>query len=338
MPSLTGALLVLVFMISPSLATAKSYTYDSYRIWGLNDATREGIQSGDINQRGAVVGTYLQSDAAGVLHYHGFTIDQGRLTYPVDYQGATSTVLLAINRSNTAVGVVQVKNGADQAPRIYGVVHDRFGFRLVDHPNALFTALTSINERGHMAGYYRDAGSKAIVGFIYRNGRFIDLKAEVPQLVSVSGIDDKGRVSGVYAGFSAPFWAKAQRADLLTTPTGVYGPQGLTPWVFINNRGELAGSSSGTGFLWKAGALRQIVIPGATATVVEDLNHLGHLALTGTLGGLRQSYVYERGGYTRLDVTDAAESRTLGLNTRGEVVGAYAVSPKAVFDRLYVAH
>ena len=329
--------LALILMI-PALANAKSYTYDSYRIWGLSNAARgEGIQSGDINLKGQVVGTYRQLDGAGVLHYHGYTLKDGQMTYPIDYQGATNTVLLAVNRSGTATGVTQVKNGTDTEPRIYGVVLDRLGFRLVDHPNAVYTALTAINDRGEIAGYYKDRGTQAVTGFIYRNGRFLDLKAQIPQLISVTGIDGRGRVSGVYAGFNAPFWSKNKQAELLTTPTGVYGPQGLAPWVFINNRGELAGSSSGSGFLWKAGSLRQIVIPGASSTVVEDLNQAGHLALTGSLGGLRQSFVYDRGQYFRLDVTDAAESRALGLNEARAVVGAYAVAPQGVFDRLYVA-
>lgn len=335
-----GVLLALILFLTAPLSMARSYTYDSYRIWGLsNPAKGEGIQSGDINQRGTVVGTYLQLDGAGVLHYHGYMVDNGQIAYPIDYQGATSTALLAINRRNIAVGVTQVKNGTDLQPRIYGVIRDRLGFRLIDHPNALFTALTAINDRGEVAGYYRDAATKVVSGFIYRNGRFIDLKAQVPQIVSVTGIDGRGRVSGVYASFSAPFWAKGEWSEQLTTPTGVYGPQGLAPWVFINNRGELAGSSSGTGFLWRKGSLQQITIPGALSTVVEDLNAQGDLALTGTIyGGLRQSHLYVRGNYVRLDVNDAAESRALTLNNRGDVAGAYAVSPQGVFDRLYIAH
>ena len=340
MIKLYGRLFILLFAFASVSAMAGSYRYDSYRIWGLsNPLMGEGIKSADINIKETVVGSYLQLDGSNTLKWHAYTIRNGQITYPVDYQGAVGTVLLAVNRSNTAIGVVQVVVGTDVAPRTYGVIYDALGFRIVDHPNALYTALTSINDRGEIAGFYRDAGTKNLVGFTYRNGKFFDLKAQIPQLVSLTGINNNGRVGGVQASYKSPFWAKGKQIDLLTTPTGVYGPQGLVPWVFINNQGDLAGSSSGTGFFLKSGAVSQIAVPGTQSTVVEDLNNRGQLALMGILpNGIRQSYLYGKGQFTPLNVTDAAESMALAVNDLGVVVGAYAVSPQAVFDRIYIAH
>lgn len=339
MLKISGLVLAALLPLLSAPSGAVSYSYDSYRIWGLwNSAAGEGIKSADINVKGTVVGAYLQLDASNNPKWHSYVLQNGQMTYPVDYQGATNTILLAVNRANTAVGVVQVIVGTDVTPRTYGVVYESQGFRIVEHPNALYTALTSINDRGEIAGYYRDASTRALVGFIYRNGKFSDLKAQIPQLVSLTGINGQGRVSGVQASYKAPFWAKDKKVQLLTTPTEVYGPQGLVPWVFINDRGNLAGSSSGTGFFWKSGALRQVAVPGSRSTVVEDLNNRDQLALVGVLpNGIRQSYLYGNGQFTSLVVTDAAESMALSVNDLGTVVGTYAVSPQGVFDRVYVA-
>jgi hypothetical protein len=148
-----------------------------------------------VNNRGQVVGEYL--DQNGVVH--GYRWERGRFTTFNGPRG-TGASITDINDRGVMVGAYAV----DPAAGLAGLR----GFRLRNGKYTTFQALRrhptlpcDINNRGQIAGTTSDPGLTAFHGFLLDHGAAgpatqIDIPGS-PN-TSVFGIDDRGRLIGVY--------------------------------------------------------------------------------------------------------------------------------------------
>ena len=102
-----------------------------------------------INDLGSVVGVYELGDT----NNHGYIRDaSGGFTYPIDYPGATSTILRGINSSGWIVG-----SYIDTQLVQHGLLfRPPNSFVSYTYPDSTFTTLEGINDRGQICGQYKD--------------------------------------------------------------------------------------------------------------------------------------------------------------------------------------
>jgi probable HAF family extracellular repeat protein len=149
----------------------------------------------DINDRGHVVGLY--EDAAG--RDHGFRWRHGRFT-TFDVPGASSTEPIAINDSREIVGRYADADGA-----IHGFHLSHGRYTTFDAPGAPVTIPFDINDRGQIVvSSIAPTADDALAGaraFVMRRGvegRFTELTYPGAPRTLAMGIDDRGRIVGIY--------------------------------------------------------------------------------------------------------------------------------------------
>ena len=123
---------------------------------------QDGTDANAINMTGQIVGDYVESD----LTFHGYFRDSDRqFTFPLDFPGSTSTILLGLNDGELIVGKYVDGTGAT-----HGLLLKRPNkFVSFDYPGATETSLNGINNSKLISGYYADA-SGLRHGFIARVG------------------------------------------------------------------------------------------------------------------------------------------------------------------------
>ena len=188
-----------------------------------------GSQALGVNNRGAVVGEYLDPDGG----FHGFKWRQGRLT-TIDGPGPLGGILTDINDDGEIVG-----GYVDGGGTIHGFLRDRRGrLHTIDAPGAPhFTALFDINDRGQIVGSAMDYDAEgnliAARGFVLRKGvdgpfTQIDFPGSLGTIPR--GINDHGRIVGIYGNPDAAPAAQRSRAAaaplLDTLPLGLAGGSG----------------------------------------------------------------------------------------------------------------
>jgi hypothetical protein len=136
----------------------------------LEDLAPQGIGPFGINDRGQIVGEYV--DAGNVPH--GFLLDKaGRFT-PIDVPGAKATNAAKINNRGQIVGAYSNDTtdlDANGVPR-RGFVLDKHGrFTRLDVPGARSSQALDINDRGQVSGDYQDADG-VFRGYVWERGRF----------------------------------------------------------------------------------------------------------------------------------------------------------------------
>jgi uncharacterized membrane protein len=129
-----------------------------------NPPNSNGAEANGINISDQVVGEYF--DPPPATSFHGYLQSAlGTLTYPIDYPGAASTTLLAINDKGSVVG--QWFDGAGAGHGFAGNLPNHFVS--FDYPGATATALVGINNFRTICGYYTDSAGLNH-GFLARLG------------------------------------------------------------------------------------------------------------------------------------------------------------------------
>jgi uncharacterized membrane protein len=153
-------------------------------------------QAFGINDRGRIVGSYL--DTSGTEH--GYVWSRGRFT-TFDVRGASLTQLTAINDRGEMLGLYV---DADGNPHGF---HRGPGGRIttLDARGAAFTLPFDINDRGRIVGFSTDAlpipDAVDVHGFVLNHGpqsRFTRVDVPGAPRTLASGIDDRGRIVGIY--------------------------------------------------------------------------------------------------------------------------------------------
>lgn len=149
-----------------------------------------------IDDRGRIVGSYLDSSGT----QHGYVWARGRFT-TFDVCGASLTQLTAINDRGELLGVYV---DADGNP--HGFHRSSRGrITTLDAPGAVLTLPLDINDRGRIVGFTTDTlpipDATDVHGFVLKHrptSRFTRVDVPGAPRTLASGIDDRGRIAGIF--------------------------------------------------------------------------------------------------------------------------------------------
>ena len=252
---------------------------------------------------------------------------------------AGAVVVSALTVTGAGAGVSPA-NDASTRPRspVPGFLLDRGRVTKFDAPRAVTeTAANSINNRGQIAGAYKEAGN-ATHGFLRdRAGRITTVDVPGAKGTGIYRINDRGQLVGRYSQTHADvqdpdavargFLLDGGRLTRIDVPGAAE-----TQAVGINNRGQVVGEyqqpdGSFHGFLWQRGRFTTIDKPGAAATSLVDINDRGQIlgAFAGD-DGVLHNFLLDRGRYTSFDAPGVPLTLARDLNNRGQVAG-FTVAP-----------
>jgi hypothetical protein len=157
----------------------------------------EQTQAFDIDDRGTVVGDYLDGDGGGP----GFTWSRGRVA-TVDVPGAIATTITAVNDRGERAGLY-----VDTERAFHGFFRSARGrVTTIDAPDVLITLPLDLNNRRQIVGITTTAPSlgpdnNEVHGFLLgagKDGRFTRIDIPGATDTGASAITDRGRIVGVY--------------------------------------------------------------------------------------------------------------------------------------------
>jgi uncharacterized membrane protein len=278
----------------------------------------------------------------------GFVRDaRGRYHTVVPPRAATTTYAFGIDDRGRIVGAYDDADG-----RVHGFLREADGdYRRIDVPGAYATVATRINERGQIVGDYfstRERYEQGLkLGFVLDHGRFTRFGVPGADSTEAVGLDDRGRIVGETLTIE-PFRGRGYirergRIRLLAPPPGA----AIAGAEEINERGQIVGtygtdvdSAETRGYVLTRGRYTTFAVPGGEATQAFGLNNRGQVVgytadvddpvqvlLSNQHGFLLPAG--PRGPVTRIDVPDAPQTIALGINDRGDIVGAYELPPPA---------
>jgi probable HAF family extracellular repeat protein len=215
---------------------------------------------------------------------------------------------------------------------------------------------SALNNRGQVVGFSRN-GVPDPVGifgnttqsraFLWQNGVMHDL-GTLCQVDGVCGLDavanavnESGQVAGISATNATPnattgvptvhpfLWERGRMIDLGTlggTNSGVDGPT-----VLLNNRGQIAGTSTLEGdmtyhpFLWEHGVMTDLGTLGGDTGFVTFISDSGDVIGTAALSGppgsqIHHAFLWRNGVKTDLGSLGGG-SHAEGVNSKGQIVG-----------------
>ena len=224
------------------VAHAQSYLYFTFDPPGSTGTMVSGI-----NNSGQIVGIY--QDSAG---WHGFLRSSDGVTYKtISVPGASRTTATGINNLGQVVGYYTDGGGG------HGFLHSADGtFTTFDAPDAFpYTVPSAINDSGEIVGTRLSAGA-VTDGFLRSadGSTYTTISAPGASATFVQGIANDGEIAGWYivGGSYGPQRGFARGVDGSYTAIEVPGTDGATHILAVNNRGQIAGSFSGTGFVRNA--------------------------------------------------------------------------------------
>jgi hypothetical protein len=218
-------------------------------------------------------------------------------------------------------------------------------------PGAYATVATRINDRGQIVGDYfstRERYEQGLkLGFVLDHGRFTRFGVPGADSTEAVGLDDRGRIVGetlTIEPFSGSGYIRERgRIRLLALPPG----GAFAGAEEINERGQIVGtystdvdSSETRGYVLTRGRYSTFAVPGGQLTQAFGLNNRGQVVgYTADVDDPDQGLLSNQHGFllragprgpvTRIDVPDAPQTIALGINDRGDIVGAYERPPAA---------
>jgi probable HAF family extracellular repeat protein len=244
------------------------------------------ISANDINDNGQVVGQFI--DALGGTH--GFVYAEESFCQ-LDYPGATTTEILGINNFGEMVGMFTTLTATS------GFLYDRGTFSppLTYRGAENFTVPNGINDRGEIVGVYQDAvpGEHS---FLCKAGKYEALVYPGAKEIGAQGICNSGQVVGDFPD------AKGTHGFVYLENVGVFTPAldcptgTVTALRGINNGGQIVGGcidaqGNEHPFLYMAGSLNPILIPGAISASVNGINDRGQVVGNFQATGGTHSYI-----------------------------------------------
>jgi len=242
---------------------------------GLEDLVSGPLGPFDINDRGQIVGSYL--DPAG--RERGFLLDRGRNRFvQVDVPGAAGTQAQGINDDGQIAGVYSdTGNPSVTGATLRGFLLDHGRYVRLDYPGALSSQAQNINDRGQVVGEYQ-AADGTFHGYLWQQGRFRALPD------SASGINNRGQITGSAGDLTTAdgYLLDGKRLTTFEAP----GAQITLPRD-INDRGQIVGFSlpsltgAVSGFALSQGRFTVVNRPGAALTALFGSNHRGQIVGVG---------------------------------------------------------
>ncbi len=204
--------------------------------------------------------------------------------------------------------------------------HVEYSPSFVDIPGASVSAVTAMNDRGSMVGFYQDASGQH--AFLLKDSRLTTLDAP-GDLASVAyDIDDAGRVVGAFVGASGLphgfLYAKGVRTTIDVPGSADTVLQG------INASGDIVGTYDGSqpithGFVLRKGTFRRIDTPYGAQSQATGINDPGVIVGNGwnAADDLPPAFELRNGQFTRFDFPGAAITFPLAITNRGDLAGRF---------------
>ena len=168
----------------------EGFVYANGKFTAINFPKSNGTQALGINDKGEVVGLYLDSSSA----QHGF-VKKGAKYTSIDVTGDTTVEAWGINNSGQiAVFALNSANAYES------FVYNGKTFKKVSDPKAgaSGTIIRSVNNKGDIAGAYFDSNSQE-VGFLRHAGKYYDVKdPKANNNTRPDGLNDNLEIVGRY--------------------------------------------------------------------------------------------------------------------------------------------
>ena len=172
----------------------EGFVYAGGKFSGVNVPNANGTQAMGINDKGDVVGLYLDSGSV----QHGF-VKKGTKYKSIDVAGATNTEAWGINNSGQITVFAVASTGGYESFLYNGTT-----FKKISDPNASTTGTIAriVNNKGDVAGaYFNSAGAE--VGFLLHNGKYYDVvDPKANNVTKPDGLNDTLEIVGRYTSTS----------------------------------------------------------------------------------------------------------------------------------------
>jgi probable HAF family extracellular repeat protein len=293
-----------------------------------------------VNNRGALAGYSFNLIGDFFLTAVGFTWDNGVLQPLPLLGGWPGAFAFGLNDHGLVFGVA---NNVDQFGDIVQtpVLWNQGSPTNLGIPAGYSTAAAQgINNRGQVVGYAFSFDTGGSNGFIWYQGQTTELPI-LPGAINgqASSINDRGEIVGVvdFGNFPPPgtgefhsvLWAPKGRGYLVLDLGGFAGYFASSA-SFINNRGQLVGSSDNVAgitdaYLWTGGPLHDLGrLPGGTfSTALIANQHVQVLGEGDRAYGNVVIFLWQNGTITDLNDLVPAGTPLLhtpgGINERGEI-------------------
>ena len=242
--------------------------------------------------------------------------------------GPADRLVFGLNASGGATGVARTPANDDHAYRYHRGRMDDLGTL-----GGLGSLGSAINDAGEVTGVSEvQAGVRDRHAFLYHDGHMNDLGTLGGRFSWGQAINSRGEVAG-YAELPGGFevhaflYAEGRLEDLGTlggTESQAYG---------INAKGVVVGSSTFAGdtllhaFLYRRGRMRDLGALGTGYSEALAINCVGEVTGHSAVANEAHAFLYARGHMKDLGTLPGdTDSAGLGINSRGEIVGASGVS------------
>jgi hypothetical protein len=168
----------------------EGFVYSGGKFTAINFPKSNGTQAMGINDKGDVVGLYLDSGNV----QHGF-VKKGTKYSRIDVSGGTSTEAWGINNSGQIVVFALGSTGGYES-----FLYNGKTFKPVSDPKAGSTGTIAriVNNKGDVAGAYFDSNGFE-VGFLRHGGKYFDVKdPKANNVTKPDGLNDKLEIVGRY--------------------------------------------------------------------------------------------------------------------------------------------
>ncbi len=192
----------------------------------------------------------------------------------------------------------------------------------------LISAILATASLGASSG--ANANSLGVYGFLYSGGSFTQLGAPGACVAGANGINDAGRSSGLFLTVRAHTASSKPVKSLPHSTCPAPPPHTQTA---LTTFGRSSGyhpalAHSTTASSTRAGASRQLDIPGATLTEALGINDAGQIVgFFGNSTAVGHGFLYNEGNFTQLDAPGAIFTYADGINDAGQIVGIFDDSP-----------
>jgi probable HAF family extracellular repeat protein len=247
----------------------------------------------------------------------------------IEHPGSTNTRPVGIN----AHGVISGDYDSAADGLRYTFVLEAGEFRPAPVPGPWFATLAKINASGDLVGIHQPPGTTNLRGYLARNGEIFDINVPDARGTTPSGINDRGDIVGSYrdqAGATHAFLYSQGEYTSFDVPAS-WGNQ--TAALDINAQGEIVGRYQ-TGptvrmFLLSRGEFTPIDVPDAVSTGAMQngagINARGEIVgqFVDSLGRVHGFVRDQHGNYEPIDIPGALETRAVGIDDSGNVIGRY---------------
>lgn len=169
-----------------------AFMYANGKFTPINFPKSNGTQATGINDKGEIVGLYLDSTNTS----HGFSKIGTKYT-SIDVKGGTNTVAWAVN-NNGQITVYATNSSGD----FVSFLKTGSTFKKISDPKAgaVGTVVHAPNNKGDIDGTYFNSDGTETFGFLFHGGKYYDvIDPKGPTLTRADGLNDKLEMVGRYS-------------------------------------------------------------------------------------------------------------------------------------------